>query len=110
MGGKEGNRHARKKLRAGRGPVGKTSVAGTKDRETNRIVARVVDNTDARTLQGFVTGHTAEDARIYTDEAVACVGTDRPHEAVKHSVGEYVPRKGAHQWHGIIPVNAQAWA
>ncbi|MCY4192067.1 MAG: IS1595 family transposase, partial [Rhodospirillaceae bacterium] len=32
FGGKEANKHASKKLRAGRGPVGKTAVVGVKDR------------------------------------------------------------------------------
>ena len=40
IGGKERNKHSNKKLRAGRGPVGKTAVVGAKDRETNRITAR----------------------------------------------------------------------
>ena len=32
IGGKEGNKHADKKLHAGRGTVGKTAVVGVKDR------------------------------------------------------------------------------
>ena len=36
IGGKEKNKHANKKLRAGRGAVGKAIVAGAKDRATNR--------------------------------------------------------------------------
>ena len=54
IGGKEKNKHGHKKLRAGRGPVGKTTVAGARDRATNTISAAVVEATDARTLQGFV--------------------------------------------------------
>jgi len=95
MGGKEGNKHAKKKLRAGRGPVGKTAVAGVKDRASNEVVAKVVENTDAKTLQSFVITHTAKGAQVYTDEALAYRGINRPHEAVKHSVGEYV-REQAH--------------
>lgn len=95
MGGKEKNKHAKKKLKAGRGAVGKTAVAGVRDRATGRVVARVVENTDKATLQGFVTGHTAEGAQVYTDEAKAYKGIKRPHEAVNHSAGEYV-REQAH--------------
>ena len=95
MGGKEKNKHAKKKLKAGRGPVGKTAVAGVKDRETGKVRAKVVENADAKTLQGFVKESTVEDAQVYTDEAAAYVGIDRPHESVKHSVGEYV-REQAH--------------
>ena len=54
IGGKEKSKHAHKKLRAGRGAVGKTTVAGARDRATNTISAAVVEATDARTLQGFV--------------------------------------------------------
>jgi hypothetical protein len=82
MGRKEGNKHARKKLKAGRGMVGKTAVAGVRDRATGKVVARVVEKADKETLQGFVTDH--------TDEASTYKGIDRPHEAVNHSVGEYV--------------------
>ncbi len=95
MGGKEKNKHPKKKLKAGRGSVGKTAVAGVRDRNTGQVVAKVVDKTDAETLQGFVTDHTVEDAQIFTDDASAYKGIDRPHEAVRHSVGEYV-RDQAH--------------
>ena len=42
------------------------------------------------TLQGFVAEHTAPGATVYTDEATAYEGLPYPHEAVKHSVKEYV--------------------
>ena len=50
----------------------------------------VVSSANKRTLQGFVTGNTSEDAIVYTDEARAYIGLPREHEVVKHSVGEYV--------------------
>ena len=37
MGGKERNKHKSKKLKAGRGAVGKTAVVGAKDRKTNKV-------------------------------------------------------------------------
>ena len=43
IGGKEKNKHAHKKLRAGRGAVGKATVAGARDRATNTISAAVVE-------------------------------------------------------------------
>ncbi len=95
IGGKERNKHIKKKLKAGRGAVGKTAVAGVRDRATGHVVAQVVEKTDARTLQGFVATHTAEGAQVYTDDAKAYKGIARPHEAVRHSVGEYV-REQAH--------------
>ena len=90
FGGKEGNKHESRKLNQGRGAVGKTAVVGVKDRETNQVDAEVVDRTDKETLQGFVEDRTENSAIVYTDEARAYVGLDRAHEAVKHSVGEYV--------------------
>ena len=41
-------------------------------------------------MQDFVEENTEEDATVYTDEAAAYKGVEREHEAVKHSVGEYV--------------------
>ena len=90
LGGKEPNKHSSQKLRAGRGTVGKQPVAGLKDRKTNKVKAKAVSNTGASTLQGFVHMETHFGAQLYTDEAAAYQGVNRPHEAVKHSVGEYV--------------------
>ena len=83
-------RRALKEAGVGRGAVGKTAVAGVKDRDTNKIVAKVVHDTTAKTLQGFVEEHTQEGTQVYTDDAAAYVGIDRPHETVRHSVSEYV--------------------
>lgn len=90
IGGKEANKHKSKRLNAGRGPVGKTAVAGLKDRPTNQVKAQVVERADAPTLRGFVHMNTEYDATVYTDEARAYDGLNRKHETVKHSVGEYV--------------------
>ena len=90
MGGIEGNKHAHKKQRLGRGGVGKSVVIGAKDRATNQVRAEVVEGTDAETLQGFVTDHAAPGATVYTDEAAAYKGMPFEHESVRHSAGEYV--------------------
>ena len=90
IGGKERNKHESKKLKAGRGAVGKTAVVGMRDRETNQIMSVPVASTDTKTLQGFVEERASEDAMVYTDEAAAYRGLPK-HEVVKHSVGEYVP-------------------
>ena len=90
VGGLEKNKHESKKLRQGRGAVGKTPVAGVKDRETNQVSAMPVEKTDKATLQGFVEDRTETSAIVYTDEARAYVGIPREHYAVRHSVGEYV--------------------
>ena len=93
IGGKRKNMPASKRrtLR-GRGAVGKTAVVGGKDRASNRVAARSVENTEGPTLQGFVAEHATPGATVYTDEAAAYQGMSASfeHEAVCHSVGEYV--------------------
>ena len=54
MGGLEKNKHADKKLNAGRGAVGKTAVLGAKNRDQNKVKAKVIDNTKRHTLHGFI--------------------------------------------------------
>ena len=88
--GKEGNKHESKKLKAGRGTVGKTAVAGVWDRATGRVNTEVVESTDKGTLQDFVMRHTAQTTKLYTDEAAAYQRLPRPHETVRHGAGEYV--------------------
>ena len=90
IGGKERNKHNSKKLRAGRGTVGKTAVVGIRDRQTGQIRTQVVQSTDAGTLQDFVKRNTQPYTMVYTDEARAYIGLPRPHEAVRHSVSEFV--------------------
>ena len=90
VGGLEKNKHACKKLRRGRGGVGKTIVAGMRDRASGEIQARVIESADRPTLHRFVLDHAAPDATLYTDEAVAYRGMMQRHEAVCHGSGEYV--------------------
>ena len=90
FGGREKNKHKGKKLKAGRGPVGKAAVVGAKDRKTNKVKAKVVKDTDAKTLQKFVVASAADGATVYTDDAKAYKGMPFDHESVRHSVGEYV--------------------
>ena len=91
IGGKRKNmpNRKRKELR-GRGAVGKTTVIGAKDRATNVVAAQRIENTDKPTLQGFVGEHAAPGATVYTDEHGSYEGMRLHHEAVKHSVSEYV--------------------
>ena len=94
MGGKESNKHAADKLNAGRGTVGKMAVVGVRDRASNKVSASVVADTKGETLRGFVLKRTADGALIYTDESASYKRLPN-HEAVAHSVGEYV-REQAH--------------
>ena len=93
MGGKRKNMSNRKRKElagTGRGSVGKTIVAGVKDRPSKRVSAAVVERTDGATLQRFVADRTAETAIVYTDEASAYKGLPREHESVNHGASEYV--------------------
>ena len=95
IGGLEKNKHSAKKLRVGRGGIGKTAVAGAKDRATGAIHGKVIPDTTKATLHGFVASRVAPGAIIYTDEAGGYQGMPFNHQTVCHGVGEYV-RNQAH--------------
>ena len=90
IGGLEKNKHAHKKQRLGRGGIGKTAIAGAKDRATGHVRAEIVPDTTKTTLHGFVASHAAPDATIYTDEGGGYHGLPFNHQTVCHGVGEYV--------------------
>lgn len=93
IGGKEKNKHASKKLNAGRGGVGKAVVVGIKQRG-GAVVACVAENTNAATLQGFIAGNVQSGATVYTDDFKSYKGlVGYAHDSVKHSVGEYVKQQ-----------------
>ena len=94
VGGKEKNKHSIHRQHAGRGPVGKTAIAGVLDRPSGKVRAAVVSDTSGATLRGFVQEHTAPDAMVYSDGEPAYAALPH-HEAVNHSTGEYV-RGDAH--------------
>jgi len=88
VGGRERNKHARKKL--GRNWMqGKTIVVGAKDRKTNKVSARIVPVANKRELNGFVDDCTTARAMVYTDGA-SSYRSRKNHESVAHSRGEYV--------------------
>ena len=89
VGGLERNKHESKKLRAGRGAVGKTPVIGARDRATGKVAAEVVPTVSAATTGRFLADHVAPTAEVYTDEAAAYRHLPH-HEAVRHSIAEYV--------------------
>ena len=90
MGGKEKNKRNSKKLNAGRGAVGKTPVAGAKDRETNRVSATVVQGTTHEDLEGFIQDRVEPGSPIYTDDHSGYnrLWLDFEHASVRHSVRE----------------------
>lgn len=91
FGGKEKNKHANKKIRAGRGAVGKAAVVAIKERGRNKIKAFRVKTTDKETLQGLIKQNVLSGSDVFTDEHRGYLGlAGYKHQAVKHSVGEYV--------------------
>jgi len=92
IGGKEKNKHASKKLRKGRGPVGKQGVLGMRTRE-GKVKAMTIKNSTAKTLKGKIRQNIYEGATVYTDDHRGYAGLEKnsyEHKIVKHSAGEYV--------------------
>jgi hypothetical protein len=92
FGGKEKNKHESKKLRAGRGSVGKTAVLGLRERG-GRTIAMTVASTDRETIQTAILDCVEVGSTLLTDEATAYAGMAGlffDHETVNHSAGEYV--------------------
>ena len=90
VGGKERNKHANKKIRAGGGTAGKFVVAGMLDRQTGMVVAKPVESATMQVLVPFVHEHTKPGTQVYADEAPAYNALRRPLETVAHGSGEYV--------------------
>ena len=91
IGGKEKNKHANKKLRLGRGTVGKTAVVGMRERG-GRTKAKAVKSVDGPTLHMMVHENVAPGSVLHTDEhsGYQGLGFSYDHETVVHSAGEYV--------------------
>lgn len=90
FGGKEKNKHANKKLNAGRGTVGKTAVIGAKERN-GRIIATPISTPDANNLHNFIANNIQDGSNVMTDEHRGYLGMpNQNHQSVCHSAGEYV--------------------
>ena len=91
VGGLEKNKHESKKLKAGRGPVGKTAVLGMRERD-GRTVAMPIKRADKETVQAAIGQHVEAGATLHTDEGRAYSGIHLAgfgHETVNHGEGEY---------------------
>ena len=91
IGGREKNKHADKKLRAGRGTVGKVPVLGVKQRQ-GAVFAMPVDSTALETLTQFVLSAVEEGEIVYSDEhgGYNDLHLYFDHDFVKHKAREYV--------------------
>lgn len=88
VGGKEKNKHPKK-----RGKAKKTPVVAMIERD-GRVRARVVANVTAKTLKRQIVAAVDESARVNTDDYLGyrsiCNGFEGGHGSVCHSMGEYV--------------------
>jgi hypothetical protein len=90
IGGKETNKHANKKLRLGRGAIGKTTVIGMRERG-GRTKAKTLPDTTGRTLQAAVLENVSKGSELQTDENPGNIGLEDhfDHDMVSHRMGEY---------------------
>lgn len=90
VGRKEGNKHADKKLHAGRGAVGKTAILGMRERG-GRTRAAPIEATDSDVIHDEIREHVEPGSAIHTDEFAAYHGLDGfTHESVNHGASEFV--------------------
>ena len=92
VGGVEKNKHESKKLKAGRGTVGKTAVVAMRERK-GRMKAMPIDDADMATLHTKIHQNVAVGSTLHTDEAAVYRGLNGlffEHETVNHGGGEYV--------------------
>lgn len=95
IGGKEKNKHSSKKLKEGRGAVGKRAVIGLKSR-CGDVKSFLIEKTDTETLTSEIRKNVEAGAELYTDEWRAYKGLDEyKHIKVNHSVGEYVKEQAS---------------
>jgi transposase-like protein len=96
VGGKETNKHQNKRLKQGRGPVGKATVFGLSN--NGKVQTVVVPDAKATTVIPIIESRVTKGSVMVSDDWAAYkqLGTDYFHEIVKHGNGEYVNELGFH--------------
>lgn len=93
VGGKEANKHESKKLRLGRGPIGKTIVLGLRERgKGGRTRTAVVESTEKGPLQTEIYRHVEQGSMVHTDEHGSygdLQGLFYSHRSVNHGAGVF---------------------
>ena len=89
IGGKEKNKHASKRLHAGRGAVGKQAVLGIKERG-GKVYAKPVDGTAQADLHPPIVANVEAGSRVYSDEHGGYANLPYATDSVRHGAGEYV--------------------
>nr|VFK42783.1 MAG: ISXO2-like transposase domain-containing protein [Candidatus Kentron sp. TC] len=88
VGGKEKNKHSKKKLCAGRGAVGKQAVVGIRERDTGTVKASTVSDTTRETLHSMVIDNVDPGSTVCSDEHKGYIGLNLigyVHKSVNHS-------------------------
>ena len=92
FGGKEGNKHADKKIKSGNWQDGKVPVMGFRD-DSGRYVAFPIPDTTRSTLEGAIVSNVEPGSTVYTDGHPGYAHISRfgyAHSWVNHSVREFV--------------------
>ena len=90
IGGKEANKHADKKLHAGRSAVGKTAVLGMCERD-GRMRGVPIETTDSDVIHDEIREHVEPGSAIHIDEFAAYRGlAGFTHETINHGASEFV--------------------
>jgi transposase-like protein len=90
IGGKETNKHESKKLKAGRGTVGKTAVIGIRERG-GKVKAHPLEGTSKPAIQAAVRSAVAPGSTLCTDEHSAYEKIEEfAHLTVCHSAKQFV--------------------
>lgn len=93
IGGKESNKHTRKKLKSGRGTVGKLPVIGACERG-GRVTSSRLKGTSRTDIHEFIRRNVNPNSNLYTDDHLGYKGlSNYRHESVNHSGREYVRGK-----------------
>ena len=97
IGGKEKNKHARKRKHIGRGGIGKEIAFALVERD-GRVHSQHVPSVNTKTLRPILVAQIDNESMLVTDDAGQYRHMHRDfarHEAVNHGIGEYV-RGDAH--------------
>ncbi|MFH1081504.1 MAG: IS1595 family transposase [Pseudomonadota bacterium] len=92
IGGKEINKHEWRKIKSGRGTVGKSAVLGMRERG-GRTVAMTIPDVDTANIHNAIHARVDIGSTLHTDEAAAYNSLDGLFyrlETVNHSAGQYI--------------------
>ncbi len=84
------NKYNNKKLKSGRGPVGKQAAIDARERGSN-VKAQAISNTE--TLKGFAHGHVKSGSTVFMDDHRGDLGrggTFYDHASFKHSAKKHI--------------------